>query len=374
MKKKLISLLLLAAMLLTLVPQTAFAATHYSKLYFDFITRDRTEKSYIDDWQFDWVTYRLPDLNGDSIPELWIDYAIGAEGCQIATVYNGKVYSYTVEYGTLYYNEGKNAFALHFGHQGIYEVVIYTLDRGNMLTLAAGTSNSDTGVCTWNGATVSPSTYARNIQAYIDPDTQKSTADEDQPFFSYNEILSYMDVLYANNASPFTDVSPDRFYYDPVLWAVNSGITNGTAPDRFSPEANCTRGQIVTFLWRAMGQPEPSAAKSPFTDVKTGSYCDKAIRWAVEKGITTGMTASTFAPDSPCTRGQAVTFLWRAMGQPKPSGSGTFSDVKAGSFYSDAVRWAVKNAVTNGTDATHFSPDQNCTRGQIVTFLYRCMG
>ena len=146
-------------------------------------------------------------------------------------------------------------------------------------------------------------------------------------------------------------------------------ITAGTSATEFSPDAPCTRAQIVTFLWRAAGCPEPKTGSS-FSDVPAGSYYAKAVAWAVEKGITTGTGNGRFSPDAVCTRAQAVTFLYRALG--KPTGSNAkFSDVPAGSYYADAVNWAVENNVTNGTGAATFSPNMDCTRAQIVTFLYR---
>ncbi|MBR2013127.1 MAG: bacterial Ig-like domain-containing protein [Clostridia bacterium] len=177
-------------------------------------------------------------------------------------------------------------------------------------------------------------------------------------------------LILAEN--PFKDVKAADYFETPVLWAVTKGITNGTAADAFSPDADCTRGQIVTFLWRAAGEPKPETTKNPFKDVKKGEYYYNAVLWAVENGITNGMDATHFAPDASCTRGQVVTFLWRAAGEPKPETTqNPFKDVKKGEYYYNAVLWAVENGITNGMDATHFAPDATCTRGQIVTFLYR---
>ena len=177
-------------------------------------------------------------------------------------------------------------------------------------------------------------------------------------------------------SNPFSDVAQDQYYFDPVLWAVNHQpqITNGTSATTFSPDATCTRGQVVTFLWRAKGCPEPKQTNNPFTDVTADAYYYKAVLWAVEQGITNGTSATTFGPEQSCTRGQVVTFLWRAEGKPSQSGvKNGFTDVQAGQYYYDAVLWAVAQGITNGTSATTFSPDATCTRGQIVTFLYRDM-
>ena len=174
----------------------------------------------------------------------------------------------------------------------------------------------------------------------------------------------------------FTDVKKGAYYEEAVAWAVNHTpqITNGTSNNKFSPDTTCTRGQVVTFLWRAMGEPEPKTTINPFTDVKAGTYYYKAVLWANEKNITNGTGSTTFSPDAPCTRGQVVTFLWRAEGKPAASGSASFSDVPAGQYYTDAVAWAVGRNITNGTGNNQFSPGVDCNRGQIVTFLYRDMG
>ena len=170
----------------------------------------------------------------------------------------------------------------------------------------------------------------------------------------------------------FKDVKPGAYYADPVAWAVANNITAGTSATTFSPDEGCTRGQVVTFLWRAAGSPEPEGAKNPFRDVKESDYFYKAVLWAVDNGVTAGTSATTFSPDDVCTRGQIVTFQWRANGKPTPSKTGNpFKDVKSGDYFYDAVLWAVEKGITLGTDATHFSPSDTCTRGQVVTFLYR---
>ena len=167
----------------------------------------------------------------------------------------------------------------------------------------------------------------------------------------------------------FSDVSTSAYYYDAVKWAVENGVTDGVSATLFAPYESCTRGQIVTFLWRAAGSPEPKTASS-FADVPASAYYAKAVAWAVENGITNGMTETTFAPDATCTRGQSVTFLYRAL-KGTASGSTNFTDVASDVFYADAVNWAVASDVTNGTSNTTFSPNADCTRAEIVTFLYR---
>ena len=168
----------------------------------------------------------------------------------------------------------------------------------------------------------------------------------------------------------FTDVAAGSYCYDAVQWAVANGITNGTDATHFSPNAGCTRGQVVTFLWRAAGEPTVGGNVG-FVDVAPGSYCYEAVKWAVANGITKGTDATHFSPNATCTRGQVVTFMYRAEGEPAVGGNVGFVDVAAGSYCYNAVQWAVANGITKGTDATHFSPNATCTRGQVVTFLYR---
>ena len=172
--------------------------------------------------------------------------------------------------------------------------------------------------------------------------------------------------------SSFVDVPSGSYYEDAVDWAVANGITTGTDAAHFSPDGICTRAQAVTFLWRAAGRPAPESRTMPFTDVPADSYYYDAVLWAVENGITKGTSSTTFSPDDTCTRAQIVTFLWRSEQSPAAGSSNPFTDVSADVYYADAVLWAVKEAITTGTTRTTFSPDAECTRAQIVTFLWRC--
>ena len=169
----------------------------------------------------------------------------------------------------------------------------------------------------------------------------------------------------------FRDVPSGAYYGDAVNWAVANGITNGMTADLFDPNGICTRAQAVTFLWRAAGSPAPKATAMPFADVKAGSYYYDAVLWAVENGITKGTSDTTFSPDVKCTRAQIVTFLWRAQKSPAAASVNVFTDVAADAYYADAVNWAVAKGITSGTSAAAFSPNADCTRAQIVTFLYR---
>ena len=175
----------------------------------------------------------------------------------------------------------------------------------------------------------------------------------------------------AKSDMSFTDVADKAYYRDAVAWAVENGITKGTTATTFSPNATCTRAQAVTFLWRAAGSPKPETRTMPFTDVPVGSYYYDAVLWAVENGITKGTSDTTFSPDATCSRAQIVAFLWRSEKSPAAGTANPFADVKSTAYYADAVLWAVENDITKGTTNTTFSPNADCTRAQIVTFLYR---
>ena len=170
----------------------------------------------------------------------------------------------------------------------------------------------------------------------------------------------------------FVDVATGSYYEDAVDWAVENGITKGTDDSHFSPDGICTRAQAVTFLWRAAGSPKPEPCAMPFTDVPVGSYYYDAVLWAVENGITKGTSDTTFSPNMTCTRAQIVAFLWRSEKSPAAGIANPFADVKSTAYYADAVLWAVKENITKGTTSTTFSPNADCTRAQIVTFLWRC--
>ena len=180
-----------------------------------------------------------------------------------------------------------------------------------------------------------------------------------------------IEVSFAR-ANEFIDLPAGSYYYDAVLWAVENGVTTGASASRFDPNGICTRAQAVTFLWRAAGSPNPETRTMPFTDVPAGSYYYDAVLWAVENGITKGTSETRFSPDDTCTRAQIVTFLWRSEKSPAAGTANPFADVKSTVYYADAVLWAVKEDITKGTTNTTFSPNADCTRAQIVTFLWRC--
>ena len=191
----------------------------------------------------------------------------------------------------------------------------------------------------------------------------------------YSQVEVYVTFTRTEEPIRFTDVPEGAYYYDAVYWAVENGVTVGATATTFNPGGSCTRAQMVTFLWRAAGSPEPATTVNPFTDVDANDYYYEAVLWAVENGVTVGATATTFNPGGECTRSQMVTFLWRAAGEP---GTGTssnpFTDVDADDYYCEAVLWAVENGITVGATATTFAPVAVCTRAQAVTFLYRAQG
>ena len=171
---------------------------------------------------------------------------------------------------------------------------------------------------------------------------------------------------------PFDDVPESAYYYTPVEWAVKKGITTGVGGGLFAPNQGCTRAQVVSFLWRAAGKPAPESDYNPFTDVEESKFYYEAVLWAVEQGITGGVSSTSFAPDATCTRGQIVTFLYRAFGEPETEMSeNPFRDVADSAYYLSPVLWAVEKGVTTGMSADSFAPGATCTRAQVVTFLYR---
>ncbi len=229
-------------------------------------------------------------------------------------------------------------------------------------------------------------TLLEGVVIPIDPNPTNSPAPSAQPSAQPTTAPSVQPTVQPSakpspepSAKPvstkFVDVADDVYYADAVRWAVehNPQITNGVDSTHFAPNRDCTRAQMVTFLWRAAGEPKPESTRNPFTDVKKGAYYYDAVLWAVEQGITTGTGKTTFSPDAVVTRAQTVTFLWRMEGEPAVKTKNPFTDVKSGQYYTDAILWAAKNHITTGITATTFGPGNPCTRAQIVTFLWRAM-
>jgi len=265
----------------------------------------------------------------------------------------------------------------------------------NVLISVAAVDNSwfTSGVCDYSSEVVSQN----HIKVYYDIN---KTFDYDKPLLPNKEYrftltLMVVDIATGEHVSGnfgsvykfktgsqstelpkptvagFNDVFEKDYYAEAVKWAVDNEITSGVDKIHFGPGQACTRAQAVTFLWRAAGSPEPTETENPFGDVKTGSYYEKAVLWAVENNVTAGTGAGRFSPNEACTRAQIVTFQYRAAGTPQISSGTAFTDVKPGSYYESAVQWAAGKNITSGTGNGKFSPDDKCTRAQIVSFLYR---
>ena len=291
--------------------------------------------------------------------------------------------------------DGDGKFKVNFPSTGTYTLKVsgtadYAHFRGapvvpsfcTVLVTSNGSSNSTAGS--------TDSEKAREVIDLIDEigtvtaDSKDAIEAARKAYSKLNEtqkalVSNYDDLVAAEkkyaqltNQVSFSDVSKGDFFYDAVYWAVEQGITTGVGGDLFAPGASCTRAQMVTFLWRAAGEPVAEGTFCAFTDVDRGAYYYEALLWAVENGITTGTGSSTFSPDATCTRAQMVTFLWRAASEPAAQGaSSVFTDVSLDGYYYEALLWAVENGITTGTGSNTFSPDATCTRGQTVTFLYR---
>lgn len=227
---------------------------------------------------------------------------------------------------------------------------------------------------TWHNALVDDYEYEGSVNCCVREEGESYLASEALAYWSTPAATESALLAYVKDALPageFVDVKSSAYYYEPVHWAVECGITNGTSATRFSPNATCTQGQILTFLYRAVGEPYVGG-NNPYTNsaVTSSQYYYKAMLWAYQSGI---VTNTALNPSAPCTRSDVVTYLWRLAGQPSADNAG-FTDVPASASYAKAVAWAVSQGITNGTSATTFSPNATCTRGQIVTFLYRNAG
>ena len=286
-------------------------------------------------------------------------------GNVVHTLIDGEVGSWYTEYGNFYVFEEENG---EYGKvldlvEG-YTARIVGADEGTMdVTYQVPVDGVLTDPISVSGVPVTENLTATieetedgNVYLVIDEDGDDE-ADSERKF--YGEC-------------PFTDVPKDSFYYESVMWAVKEGITSGATETTFNPGGTCLRAQVVTFLHRAAGNPAPASNQNPFTDVKDGDFFYQPVLWAVEKGITNGATATTFGSYANCNRAAVVTFLWRAAGEPEPvSTDNPFTDVNETDFFYKPVLWAVENGITAGIDATHFGPTTDCNRAQVVTFLYR---
>ena len=294
-------------------------------------------------------------------------FTVDSDNCAVFTIYGFSTFelSGTVTYVAPSYSSGSS-------YDPTYSVTVDKTENGSVTVSPKNASKGDTVT-----VTVKPdSGYVLETLTVTDKNGNELTLkDKGNGKYTFTMPAGKVEVkatFMEDNSmlNFFYDVPNNAYFYEAVKWAVKNGITTGVGNNLFAPEQPCTRAQIVTFLWRAAGSPEPKGAASGMTDVVSGSYYEKAVAWAIENGITTGTTTSTFSPDATCTRAQAVTFLARAL-KAKAASAAEFSDVPTGSYFADAVAWAAANGVTEGIGGGLFGSDNDCTRGQIVTFLYR---
>ena len=333
------------------------------------------------------VKHEGTEIKDDSVTVTW-----ASDNTDVATVENGKITAQSVgkaritaavvENGVTYSDfcdvivEARPSSSHHSSSSTTYYDVNAAVS-GEGGSVAAGTKRASRGTTVTVTATAASGYQVAQVSAVDKDGKTVSLTDKGDGVYTFVMPASKVDVTARfaqvqkpEEKDPYGDVSKDSYYYDAVKWAAETGVTTGVGDGLFAPEWVCTRGQIVTFLWRASGSPAPKATELPFTDVAADAYYAQAVLWAVENGITNGTSETTFSPDQTCTRAHAVAFLYRMSGSPAAAGS-TFSDVAADAYYRAAVAWAVEKGITNGTSGTTFSPDDTCTRGQIVTFLYR---
>jgi hypothetical protein len=257
-----------------------------------------------------------------------------------------------------------------------YEKFEHITDRASLSTVVL-TNFSDTTLPEGISATLSSSYSTDKIEAklvkgmnyYTENETKFDAAQYTDS--GINDWTPNYTIGIGKDSNKFADVKTSAYYYDAVLWAVKNSITDGVSATKFSPDTYCDRAQIVTFLYRLAGSPKVEGVTNPFTDVKAGDYYYDAVLWAVKNGITEGTSETTFSPKEKCKRSEIVTFLYRYEGKPAVTGTSSFTDVASGAYYYDAVLWAVQNKITEGKTATTFAPNAYCKRSEAVTFLYR---
>ncbi len=387
MKRRLFSWLLVLALALTLLPG-AFAwdgKTDWQDAYRAFLLDGgfrKTDRAYSDSADYP-IRFSLYDLDGDFRPELLLRdpmRAMAQEPYDVYTVRGGRV-DYVgrigIRGGTLHYAPGRGYDGVfsYDGSLGYYTGWYYTMADGTLVTQRVAETTIQNDKITETFVTADAGLKAAFGAAYDGPAT-KYTAKGALPAFSLKEIeaLGWETFLEGScGADHFTDVGMTDWYAYSAGWAAERKITTGTAAGVFTPGGSCTRAQMVTFLWRLMGEPEAKAA-SEFKDVDAKAYYAKAVDWATEAGVTKGVSKTHFAPNAAITRGQAVTLLWRLAGETASEQDSPFTDVPAQRYDAGAVAWAAGLGVTKGVSATRFQPDNACTRAQIVTFLYRAEG
>ena len=352
--KKLLAMLLALIMVFTMLPMSAMAT--------------ETTKVPGDPFSVEEVTLdiTIPPMRR----EVWVDDTISitdGEDVKHATIsYNDyRVYRFIPDVSGKYdiYTPTGNVVTDLEGNRVFNNFTIGVADEsGNLIDQVHYNNEVDSSGRAWSGVYVNlnPNTYYY-IYVYNFVNTPNSVIDS----FIHLEL---------NTRNPFPDVLATDYYFDPIILAVRNGITEGLPDGTFAPHGVCTRGQIVTFLWRAAGKPQPQSRVNPFTDVHQSDFFYQAVLWAVEEGITKGLSMYEFGPNEGCTRGQVVTFLYRFYNSPPLATlNNPFMDVDKLDFYYDAVLWAVDREVTTGTGFRQFSPNDFCTRAQIVTFIYRAI-
>ena len=307
-----------------------------------------------------------PTRSGSYSFDGWYTAVSGGEKVTTSTVFteNSTIYAHWTRTG------GGSSGGSHSGGSTSYAITVADAENGSATASRKSASKGTTITVT---ATPDKG-YELDTLKVTDKNGDKVKLTEKNGKYTFTMPASAVTVkaTFTKTAeNPFTDVNDDAYYKDAVIWAVENGITKGISGTMFSPDAACTRAQAVTFLWRAAGSPSPKSGAMPFGDVAADAYYHDAVLWAVENGITKGTSDTTFSPDVKCTRAQIVTFLWRAQKSPAVASVNVFTDVAADAYYVDAVNWAVANGITSGTSAATFSPNADCTRAQIVTFLYR---
>ena len=387
MKYRLLSLLIVLVLCLTLLPGALAwdGETDWQDAYRAFVLEEgfrKTGRAYSDREDYP-IRFSLYDLDGDFRPELLLRdpmRAMAQEPYDVYTVRDG-----AVEYigrigirgGALHYAPGRGHDGVfsYDGSLGYYTGWYYTMAGGTLVTQRVKEAVIANDQITETWVTADAGLRAAFSAAYDGPVT-KYTSKGALPSFSVKEIeaLGWETYLEGScGAAHFTDIAMKDWFAYSAGWAAERKITLGTAAGVFTPKGSCTRAQMVTFLWRLMGEPEAETA-SAFTDVDAKAYYAKAVDWATEAGVTKGVSKTHFAPNAAITRGQAVTLLWRLAGEPAPETESPFTDVPSQRYDAEAVAWAAEQGVTLGVSATSFRPDDACTRAQIVTFLFRANG
>ena len=314
------------------------------------------------------ITFTNNDSGGTMFLRIYFFLNNGDDKYVMAGKYLGTTVGGDAKYNSEFYIDGRGEFGLYTGAVLRPPYTAKSLNKGESISLpvsklidkASSLGTEDAYFCLIPRWRAEGSNKTENLGSYI------FRVDNEQ-YVKLKGSAPNQDGSKEQNppedGNPFADVPKDAYYHDAVLWAYENGVTSGTSATTFSPNATCTRGQVVTFLWRACGSPEPSTTTNPFADVSESDYFYKAVLWAVEKGITAGTSATTFSPAATCTSGQVVTFLWRANGSPAAT-------TEATEYYAEAIEWARTSNLLEGTSVT-FDPKNACPRADIVTYIYR---